>query len=201
MAGYPSKTNLGRIAKVVALLLFVLPWVSVSCTSHGLDRLADLGATPTSPGDVPIATATGLQLATGSVSYADAAPLSSATGEVSKLFDKPNPAVVGAAFLILVSLVASFFVKDVAGAILGMATKALAALALCYGVALEIPSKADALFHRLGGNRMGIEVHVNLQIGFYLCLAALVVAIAFEMLAMRGRKPAVTPPTALPPIS
>lgn len=196
MAGLRSIANLGRIARIVALLLFVTPWVSVSCSSHGLDRLADLGATATSPGEVAIARATGLQLATGSVSYADTAPLSSAMGEVSSLFEKPNPAVVGAALLILLSLAASFFLIGARGAVVGIATNALAAIALCYGVAVEIPSKADALFHRLGGNRMGIEVHVSLQIGFWLCVAALLAAIALDALAL---KRATAPASGAPP--
>ena len=195
MAGLRSIANLGRIARIVALLLFVTPWVSVSCTSHGLDRLADLGATATSPGEVRIATATGLQLATGSVSYADTAPLSSAMGGVSSLFDKPNPAVVGAALLILLSLAATFFLRGASGAMLGIGANLLAAIALYYGVALGIPTKAEALFQRLGGSRMGIEVQVSLQLGFWLCVAALLAAIALDGLMLRGamRPRAATP--------
>ena len=196
MAGLGSIANLGRIARIVALLLFLTPWMSVSCSSHGLDRLADLGPSPISSGEVPIARASGLQLATGSVSYADAAPLSSAMGEVSNLFDKPNPAVVGAALLILLSLGASFFLKGVPGAMWGIAATGLAAAALWYGVVVAIPGKADALFHRLGGNRMGVEIHANVQIGFWLCLAALLAAVALDALALRraGRPAAASPP-------
>jgi hypothetical protein len=196
MAGLGSIANLARIARVVALLLFLTPWMSVSCSTHGLDQLADLGPSPVSSGDVPIARATGLQLATGSVSYADAAPLSSAMNEVSNLFEKPNPAVVGAALLILLSLAASFVLNDAKGAIFGIAATALAAAALWYGVAVEIPSKAEALFHRLGGHRMGVEIHANVQIGFWLCVAALLAAIGLDALALRrtGGPAAPSPP-------
>jgi hypothetical protein len=52
MAGLLSMSNLGRIAKVVALLLFVLPWVTVSCADQTLVSM------------------TGVNLATGHISMA-----------------------------------------------------------------------------------------------------------------------------------
>ena len=45
-------TNLGRIAKVIALLLFVLPWVTVSCADQTLVSM------------------TGVDLATGHITMA-----------------------------------------------------------------------------------------------------------------------------------
>ena len=48
---------------------------------------------------------------------------------------------------------------------------------------------------RLGGSRMGIEVQVSLQLGFWLCVAALLAAIALDGLMLRGamRPRAATP--------
>lgn len=191
MAGLSSTTNLARIARVVALLLFLLPWVSVSCSTRGLDQLADGPATSASSSEVPIARASGLQLATGSVSYTDTAPFSSAMGEVSRLFEKPHPAVVGAALLILLSIAATFLIAGSRGAIVGIAADGLAALILCYGVLLEIPRKADALFNRLGGHRMGIEIHVTAQTGFWLCVAALAAAVVLDLLSMKAARPTI----------
>ena len=39
MAGSSLFTNLGRGAKVLALLLFFLPWVTVSCSTEALERV------------------------------------------------------------------------------------------------------------------------------------------------------------------
>src|SRR5258706_361810 len=109
--------------------------------------------------------------------------------EISRLFEKPNPAVAGAALLILLSFGVSFVLKGARGTIVGIIADALAAAALCYAVLIEIPRKADGLFDRLGGSRMGIEIHVNVEIGFYSCLAALIAAIAFDMLALKSAAP------------
>jgi hypothetical protein len=193
MAGLPSMTNLARVARVVALLLFLLPWASVSCTTYGLDRLADGAATSAPSRAMPMARASGLQLATGSVSYSDTALISSSMDEISKLFERPNPAVAGAALLILLSLGVSFVLRGTRATIVGIIADALAAIALCYAVLIEIPGKADGLFHRLGGGRMGIEIHVNVEIGFWLCVAALAASILFGAVALtRGAGPPAT---------
>jgi len=194
MAGLSSTANLARIARIVALLLFLLPWMSVSCSTHGLDRLGDQGPLSAPTANIRLAGASGLQLATGAVSYTDSGALSSAMDEVSRLFDKPNPAVAGAALLILLSFGASFVVAGARGAIVGIVFDALAAAALCFAVLVEIPNKANALFARLAGDRAGIEIHVQVEIGFWLCLAALAAAILTGALALKAK--AAPPPTA-----
>lgn len=194
MAGFLSTTNFARTARVVALLFFLLPWINVSCSTHGMDRLADIETTAAPHSDIQIATVSGMQLATGSISYAGSAPFSEAIHEVSDLFGRPNPAVGGAALLILLSLGASLFPRGAMRTIAGIATAALAAATLAYVVLIQIPEKADALFHRLGGHSMGVEIHLGVQIGFYLCLGALVAAVLLDLVAMKSDAPAAKPP-------
>jgi hypothetical protein len=106
MAGFLSMTNLGRIAKVIALLLFVVPWVTVSCADQTLVSM------------------TGVDLATGHISMAAnpmGGPSAAAPAEHSgDLF------VILGAILILVGLAVSFVLKGSKGA---MAAGACAALA------------------------------------------------------------------------
>src|SRR3954463_16331093 len=138
MAGFLSTTNLARTAKIVALLFFLLPWLTVSCSSRGLDQLGGSGAS-TATADVPIASASGAQLAIGSISYADSVPFGAAAGEVSDLFDKPNWGVAGAALLILLSFAADFLPNRVLRASVAIIGIALAAAALGYTILFRIP--------------------------------------------------------------
>lgn len=204
-----SKINLARIAKVVALLLFILPWVTISCSPRALSQMggADAAAMAGAP-DVPLATATGLQLATGGVAVSEQArtgPTASANP-----FGKPNPMVLGAAVLILLSLGATFVLKGSTGPLAAAAGSALAAAALCYTILVQIPQAARGAFSGAGGGappggpspeQMAQMIQVHVEIGFWLVLAALAAAVVLNVLAMKGSAPtaAAAAPVAEPP--
>jgi hypothetical protein len=192
MAGFLSMSNLGRIAKMVALLLFVLPWVTVSCADQTLVSM------------------TGVDLATGHISMAAnpmGAPSVTAPAEHGgDLF------VILGAVLILAGLAVSFVLKGSKGAMAAGACAALAAVSLAYTVLVKIPgtARADATTSAGGGGAGGPSpeqiasmIKVNIQIGFYLCLLALIAAIVFDFMAMKSAPPAAAaaPPAEPPPPS
>ena len=194
MAGLSSMINLGRIAKVVALLLFVLPWVTVSCADQTLVSM------------------TGVDLATGHINMASN-PLG--TGTATPAEHGGDIFVIVGAVLILVGLVLSFLLKGTKGAMAAAGCAALAAISLAYTVLVRIPgaARADAT-NSAGGSGAGGPspeqiaemIKVNIQIGFYLCLAALIAAVLFNFMAMKGNTaatavPAPAPPPADPPSS
>ena len=192
MAGFLSMTNLGRIAKVVALLLFLLPWVTVSCA------------------DQTLASMTGVDLATGNIHVA-ANPMGG-PGAASPAQHKGDLLVIIGAVLILAGLAVTFVLKGSKGAMAAGACAALAAVSLAYTVMVKIPgaARADATAGAGGGGGAGGPtpaqiaemIRVNIEIGFYLCLAALIAAIAFDFMAMKGTSPAASvavPPAEPPP--
>jgi hypothetical protein len=191
MAGFLSMTNLGRIAKVVALLLFVLPWVTVSCADQTLVSM------------------TGVDLATGHISMG-ANPMGGASTAVPAQHNGDLFVILGAV-LILAGLAVTFVLKGSRGAMAAGACAALAAASLAYTVLVKIPgtARADATSGAGGGGAGGPSpeqiaemIKVNIQIGFYLCLAALIAAIVFDFLAMKGNAApaaAAAPPAEPPP--
>lgn len=182
-----SMGNLARIAKLVALLLFFLPWVTVSCAEQ------------------PLLSMSGVDLATGHVMMHN--PMTGAT-ESPPGANGGDIWVIVAALLILAGLAASFVLKGKNGLIANMAGAGLAAAALAYTVLVRIPTAAHS------GNAAGAAtpggpspeqiaqmIHVEVEIGFWLTLLALIAAIVFDLLAM---KPAAAPvavaaPPAEPP--
>jgi len=186
MAGFLSKLNLGRIAKVIALLLFVLPWVTVSCADQTFVSL------------------TGVDLATGHVSMM-AAPMGGPS--LTAPTEHPNLFVILAALLIVAGLVLTFVLRGAKGAMAAAGCAALAALLLAYTMFVEIQAKARAdAAASAGGSGSGAPppeqlaelIRVNIQIGFYLCLAALIAAVVLDLLAMKESAP---PAVAAPPPS
>jgi hypothetical protein len=186
MAGFLSMTNLGRIAKVIALLLFVLPWVTVSCADQTLVSM------------------TGIDLATGHVAMA-ANPMGGASA-VAPAEHGGDFFVILGAVLILAGLAVTFILKGSKGATAAAACAALAAGSLAYTVLVRIPGTArtDATTGAGGGGsgaggpspeQIAEMIKVNIQIGFYLCLAALIAAVVFDFLAMKGTAPPAEPPT------
>jgi hypothetical protein len=192
MAGFLSMTNLGRIAKVVALLLFVLPWVTVSCA------------------DQTMASMTGLDLATGNI-HMMASPTGGPAAAVPAQHSGDLFVILGAV-LILVGLAVTFVLKGARGAMVAAACAALAAGALAYTVLVRVKAQAMADSASSAGSSEsgGVDprqiadmIHVNIQIGFWLCLAALVAALVFDLMAMKGNAPpaavAAAPPAEPPP--
>ncbi len=166
--------NLARIAKLLALLLFVLPWVTISCAEQ------------------PLISMTGLDLATGNVTMTN--PMTHVT-ESAPGSGKGDLLVIVGAVLILLSLAVTFVLNRRTGAMAAIAGCALAGGALAYAVLVRIPKSAHegALTGGGGGASQGMNqaqiaemIKVNIEIGFWLVLAALAAAIVLDFMAMKG---------------
>ena len=166
-------TNIARGLKVVALLLFLLPWVTVSCAEQTLVSL------------------TGVDLATGSVSVTN--PMTGETTRPPGSGEGDMPVLIGA-LLILVALALSFILKRGAAAIAVMASLAAAAALISYSVLFRIPEKARE--SATADSAQGISqqqlaelIRVDVAIGFWLTLAALIGAIVVTFLSRREAPP------------
>jgi hypothetical protein len=178
-----SMLNLARVAKIVALLLFVLPWVTVSCAEQTLISM------------------TGVDLATGKITMTN--PMTGASESPPGSGGGDMLVVVGA-ILILLALAATFVLKRRTGALAAMAGSAGAAAALAYTVLVRVPESARA--NALSSGNAGTQgmsdaqiaemIRVNIEIGFWLVLAALAAAIVLDLLAMRGADAAAAPAAA-----
>lgn len=219
MAGSSLFINFARVAKVVALLLFLLPWVTVSCSPNALNEAqAEAGATAprlTSPAlsaGVPIANASGLNMATGQLTMQLPPMGPEANRGQARTEPPPVPVeigvIAGAAFILL-ALLASFLLKGAAGAMAAIGGSVLAMAALCYSVFVSYPSSvvttlaANNQTGARGGSAPTPEqvaqiLDVKVEIGFYMVLLALALAILFNALALRKPGPAAegTPPPA-----
>lgn len=170
-----SMSNLARIAKVVALLLFVLPWVTVSCAEQTLISMS------------------GLDLATGSVTMTN--PMTGVSESPPGAARGGDMLVIIGAVLILLSLAATFVLKGRTGAMAAIGGTLLAGAALAYTVLVRIPDSAreGALAGGGGSASQGMNqaqiaemIRVNIEIGFWLVLAALAAAVVLNFLAMKG---------------
>src|SRR5437868_3284442 len=215
-------TNLGRAAKVVALLLFFLPFVTVSCSTQALEQIQREAARDApqlaTPGpnlgmEVPIADASGLQMALGQVSMR--LPNTPASRAEAPATPSEPPAVpieigvIAGAALILLALLGSVLLKGAAGAIASIGGSALAIVALCYSVFFSYPPAVRAAFaaHPPSGTGASEGTPTPDQIaqilsvkpagGFWFVLILLALAILFNVLAMRKSATATaSPPTA-----
>lgn len=171
-----SMGNLARIAKVVALLLFVLPWVTISCAEQTLVSMS------------------GVDLVTGHITMTN--PMTGATESPPGQNGGDLYVIIGAV-LILLSLVATFVLKGSKGALVAAAGSAAAAACLAYTVLVRIPdaARADGAMGGAGGpagaggptpEQIAQMIQVHVQIGFWLVLAALVAAVVLNVLAMKG---------------
>lgn len=162
--------NLARGAKGVALLLFLLPWVTISCAGQEL------------------ATLSGMDLATGSVTVAN--PMTGATETPPGAGERDIP-VIAAALLILLSLAATFVLKRGQAALVAAGGAAVAAVLISYTVLVRVPARmreSAAAEGAAGMNQQEIAnmISVDVAIGFWLTLAALIAAVALNWLS-KGR--------------
>jgi hypothetical protein len=156
-----SSLNIARIAKVVALLGFLLPWVLVSCSGQPVGRLS------------------GIDLATG--------------GGMAQQHADPNLWVIVALAATISGIVVSFIFRGRAAAagLGGLALVALAASGIGVGSAgaaapagaLRAPGAASPAADA------GSGAEVNLQYGYFITVAGLLVAVGAcgATLAGRGR--------------
>jgi hypothetical protein len=205
-----SMSNLARIAKVVALLLFLLPWVTISCSPQALGPMS--GGPPagmSGTGDMTIAKATGVQLAMGTVATTNPNP--TAASAPPNPFSTPNLPILGGGLLILLALAVTFVLKGGKGALVAAGACAAAAAALCYAVMVQIPEAVRGSFASSTGSgpetppinpaELAQMIQVKVEIGFWLTIAALVAAIVLNVLGMRASAApaaAAAPPEAPP---
>jgi hypothetical protein len=203
-----SRINLARAAQIAALLLFFLPWATVSCSPRALagTGVPDAAALANAP-DVTFARATGFQLVTGTVPLSNQARADA--GRHLYPFDKPDPAVAGGALLILLSLASTFLLKGRKAAIAVIAGSAASAAASSYALFIELPALARAAFtgsgalasiaSRADAAELAQMIQVEAEIGFWLTIAALAGAAILAFLAIRDpAPPAATPPPDAP---
>lgn len=178
--------NLARGAKGIALLLFLIPWVTVSC------------------GGTEFASMSGLDLATGSIDVRN--PM---TGQLESPPGGPNGGgrgndmwIIAAAGLILAGLVLTFVLPRAIAALLAAAGSVGAAGLIGYTVLARLPAEMRAQPMTppgggAGGGGGAADLGMNAQqlaemikveptTGFWLVMAALAAAVALNLMA-RGR--------------
>ena len=171
--------NLARGAKGVALLLFLIPWVTVSC------------------GGQELASMSGLDLATGSVSVANpmGGPAPVPTGSGGRGADLW---VIAAAALIAGGLALTFVLGRVISGLIAAAASAAAAGLIGYTVLARIPAEvreqpmAASASGGAGGSptdmgmnaqQMADMIKVEPTTGFWLLMAVLIAAVALNVMA------------------
>lgn len=210
-------TNLARVAKVVVLLLFFLPWATVSCSPDAMQRMqaAEQGAearpAPPSLGPTPavvIASASGLDMAMGRVQMRNPAEGMMPTGSPAQTASSnppelaPEIGVIAGAALLLLALLASFL-KGPAGLAVAAGGSLLALAGFCWSVFVNWPPAVIAAFaagrhdSNVNAEQIAQILTVQPETVFYLVILLLVLAVAFNLLAMR--KPAATVAEGTPP--
>ena len=152
----------GRIARTIALLGFLLPWVTVSCAGQ------------------TIASVSGVRLATGVVTIRN--PMS---GAIETHAGTANWAVLLTALAIVLALLVSFVPARRTAALLGLALSAAAATLAIYAVMIDVPEQLAAGFRDRGdGGELGTSlaqsvdhaIRVESGGGFWITLLALAAA-------------------------
>jgi hypothetical protein len=169
-------TRFGRIARTVALLGFLLPWVTVSCAGQ------------------TIASVSGLRLATGVVAIRN--PMN---GAIETHAGTANWAMLLTALAIALALLVSFLPARRTAALLGLALSAAAAILAIYAVMIDIPEQlATGIRDRPDGGDFGASlthtavhaIRVDSGIGFWITLLALGVAAVLDWRVQRRPRPA-----------
>jgi len=203
-----SMSNLARIAKVVALLLFLMPWITISCSPQAMGPMGGAPTGMSNSGDMTIAQATGAQLAMGSVRTNNPNP--TAAGGPPNPFSSPSLPILGGGLLILLALAVTFAMKGSQGAFVAAGACAAAAAALCYAVMVQIPEAVRASFATSTGPGEGTPpinpaelaqmIQIKVEIGFWLTICALAAAVVLNVLGSRGAAaPAAAAPSEAPP--
>lgn len=177
--------NLARGLKGIALLLFMIPWVTVSC------------------GGTELVTMSGYDLATGSISVRN--PM---TGQVESPPANPGGAgggrgsdmwVLGAAGLIVAGLLLTFVLPRALAALLAALGALGAAGLIGYTVLARLPAEmreqplsppgaegGGAAEMGMNAQQMAAMIQVEPKMGFWLVMAALIAAAVLNLMA-RGR--------------
>ncbi|MEA3017855.1 MAG: hypothetical protein QOI38_2577 [Sphingomonadales bacterium] len=190
-AGTSTSTlfNIARGAKAIALLCFLLPFVTVSCAGQPLARI------------------TGMQLATGSIQPIgqNGMPGAPSTGAATGQHYGLDIFALAAAVLIVIALVLTFVLARRRAALIAMVLAAVAAVLLVFDVFVRIKGAATAQIREGMGNSGGTapsgagadferqmqqmvnSISVDPALGFWLCILALVAAIVINNM-VRSRR-------------
>jgi hypothetical protein len=228
MAGSSLFQNLARGAKVIALLLFLLPWVTVSCSPQAFsdslrsDMRRDTGieaSLPPGPRGLSggsgcvLLSASGLQLAIGSATPRnDCFAGLPADGQDTRRsndnpFETPNIAVIVAAALLLLALLASFVLKGAARAVVGAGGSLIAAGAIFYAVMIQAPALVRASFTQGGASgaaRPGgmppeqLEQMIRTEPASGFWIVLVMLVLAVVLNLLAMRKPGAAAPVAAP---
>lgn len=170
----PLFYNLARGAKLLALLCFFLPWVTVSCAGQELASMS------------------GYELATGSVTVTN--PMTGARETPPGGGERDLPVIV-AACLILVGLGATFALTRGLGALVGAACAGGAAVLIGFTVLIRLPGKLrEGTGGDVGGSGLDQQqiaemIRIENVPGFWLTFAALVAAVVLNLLARSRSAP------------
>jgi hypothetical protein len=167
----PSLANFARIAKTIALLSFLLPWVTVSCAGQ------------------PLVSINGLSLISGRMTMRD--PMS---GAVRTQHGSAEVLILLAVLAIGIALFVSFVLPRRRAALAAIWSSSAALLMIVIEVFVRIPAAVRQSAARGGrGNRfdpsMDAMISVNGAIGFWLCVLALAAAIALHWYIRRQVPP------------
>jgi hypothetical protein len=162
-----SALTLARLAALVAIFGFFLPWAEVSCSGQ------------------PLAHETGIELITGGAGGAGAA--------ASVHHDLW---VAGSLGFIVLGLAGCLLARGRRAAVILMAAALAAAVASLVGVSQEVPSaevQAQLAAGPSGGDASarqaaGEVISAKLEYGYFVTLGGLIVAIAGAGLALAGRR-------------
>jgi hypothetical protein len=171
-----------KIPKIIALLAFALPWMTVSCSG------------------TKIAEATGAELVVGKIR-----PLiADANRAVAEQPTQTNWYLVAAIVLIVIGLIVSFLAKRYAAVVIGTSIAALIAVFAGTNTYTQKIAAAGARANGGGSSMSGNRdmdqmsqmaasmIHVDWQIGYWITMLCLVAAAVLSFLALGDRR---TPPT------
>ena len=153
-----------KIPKAIALLAFLLPWMTVSCSS------------------TKVAEANGWELVLGRIR-----PIMQSTSEAAPRGNHLNYYLVAAVALIVIGLLLSLMRKRMAGVVVATS---LGALALIWAGAQQYTPQRLADAAKRGGDANMDEIatsviRIDWQIGYWVALGALAVAAMLAFLAIR----------------
>lgn len=155
--------NIGRGAKLLALLFFFLPWVTVSC------------------GGQELASMSGYDMAMGSVTVTN--PMTGAKETPPGAGERDMP-TIAAAVLIIVALGATFVLSRSLGGLVAAAGSVVAAALVAYTVLVRVPGKmtegpalgGGAESAGMNAQQMAEMIKVETATGAWLTLLALIAA-------------------------
>ena len=209
MIGALRFRKLARAARLLALLCFLLPFATISCSSRELtdafnnamgDSASPVPVPAGAPGRCTLIRATGVQLAVGSAQLSGECvqavsaflPASGPASLAGTSFARPDPAVILAALLILLAAASGVLLSARPAAIVGVAGDALAIFVLILAVFVRLPRALHDLPRPqslpVAEPQLARILEVGGGVGLWLAILLLLVAIAFEILAAKGRR-------------